>query len=129
MAHRQRAQTLVEFSLTVGLLLFLALAAIQATLYLHKRTSLEFVANEGAFEASLAGRTNADGERAVRDLWQQFEPGGGTLQVQVVRTGRVVVVIAAAPAPVVLLPSLIIPDIHVRAVHTIEAFAPGHGSP
>jgi Flp pilus assembly protein TadG len=129
MAPRQRGQALVEFSLTVGLLVFLALGAIEATLYLHKRTSLEFVANEGAFEASLAGRTDADGERAVRELWQRFEPGGGSLQVQVVRTGRVVVVTAAAPAPVGLLPTLIVPDIHVRAVHTIETFAPGHSPP
>lgn len=129
MGQRERGQALVEFALTVGLLVFLALGAIQATLYLHKRTSLDFVAKEGAFEASLAGRTDADGERTVRDLWQRLEPGGGSLQVHVVRSGRLVVVTAAAPPPFALLPPLVMPDIHVRAVHTIETFAPGHGSP
>jgi hypothetical protein len=113
----------MEFALTVGLLMLLAVATAQLALFLHYRTSLEVAAQEGAFEAALAGHGPGDAAPTTRQLWRQLEPGGGPVQVDVQVQGELVVVSARTAAPAVL--PLPLPAVSVRAVHSIERFQPG----
>ena len=49
----QAAQSMVEFALTVGLLMLLVVLTAQVAIYLHYRGSLDTAAREGAFQAAL----------------------------------------------------------------------------
>ena len=71
----QRGQSLVEFSLTVGLLMLLVVATAQVAIYLHYRNSLDLATKEGAFQASLVGHQPKDGEQATKQIWTKVEPG------------------------------------------------------
>jgi Flp pilus assembly protein TadG len=130
-ATRQTGQSMVEFALTVGLLMLLVVLTAQVAIYLHYRGSLDTAAREGAFEAALVGHTPADGRRTTLDLWAKLEPGGGAIQVEAHRQGNLVVVNARGTAPA-LLPVPIPPyralPISAQAVHTVEQFEPGAGS-
>lgn len=122
---------MVEFALTVGLLMLLAVLTAQVAIYLHYRGSLDTAAREGAFQAALLGHTPRDAERATTDLWAKLEPGGGAIQVTAHRSGNLVVVDARGTAPA-LLPVPVPPyhalPIRSHAVHTVEQFEPGSGS-
>ena len=125
-----RAQSVVEFSFTVAVLMLLVVLSAQVAIYLHYRNSLDLATEEGAFEAGLAGHTPQDGERTTLQLWAKLEPGGGTITVQVVRSGNLVIVTAKATAPAILpvpIPPFNSLPLTSRAVHTIEVFQPGSG--
>lgn len=128
MSGRQRAQSMVEFALTVGLLMLLIVLTAQVAIFLHYRGSLDTAAREGAFEAALVGHTPADGRQTTLDLWAKLEPGGGPVQVEARRQGNLVVVDASGTAPA-LLPVPVPPfhalPIRAHAVHTVEQFQPG----
>ena len=129
--HRwMRGQSMVEFSFTVALLMLLVVLSAQVAIYLHYRNSLDLATKEGAFEAGLAGHTLQDGEQTTRELWAKLEPGGGTIQVQVSRAGRLVIVTAEGSAPAILpipMPPFNSLPVSSRAVHTVEVFQPGSG--
>jgi Flp pilus assembly protein TadG len=123
---------MVEFSLTVGLLMLLIILTAQIAIFLHYRSSLDTATREGAFEAALVGHTPADGRQATVGLWAKLEPGGGTIQVEAHRQGNLVVVTATGTAPA-LLPMPVPPfnalPIRARAVHTVEQFQSGTATP
>ncbi len=124
----QRGQSMVEFALTVGLLMLLIVLTAQVAIFLHYRGSLDTAAREGAFEAALVGHTPADGRPTTHDMWSKLEPGGGAIQVDARRQGSLVVVDASGTAPA-LLPVPVPPfralPIRAHAVHTVEQFQPG----
>ena len=124
-ATREGGQSMVEFALTVGLLMLLIVVTAQVAIFLHYRGSLDTAAREGAFEAGLVGHSPADGRRTTLDLWAKLEPGGGTIQVDARRQGNLVVVDASGTAPA-LLPVPVPPfralPIRAHAVHTVEQF-------
>ena len=132
MRRRQRAQSMVEFALTVGLLMLLIVVTAQVAIFLHYRGSLDTAAREGAFEAALVGHTPANGRQSTMDLWAKLEPGGGAIQVDARRQGNLIVVDASGTAPA-LLPVPVPPfralPIRAHAVHTVEQFQPGAASP
>ena len=119
---------MVEFALTVGLLMLLIVVTAQVAIFLHYRGSLDTAAREGAFEAGLVGHSPADGRRTTLDLWAKLEPGGGAIQVDARRVGNLVVIDASGTAPA-LLPVPVPPyralPIRAHAVHTVEQFEPG----
>ena len=123
-------QGMVEFGLTFGILMALAVASAQVAILLHYAGNLDTAAREGAFQAALAGHGPADGETAARQLWAKLEPGA-PLTISVRRNGREIVVSAAAAAPA-LLPSPVPPfthfDLSKRVTHHVETFQPGSGS-
>jgi Flp pilus assembly protein TadG len=125
---RQSAQSMVEFAVTVGLLMLLIVLTAQVAIYLHYRSSLDTAAREGAFQAALVGHTPAHGSHATSDLWAKLEPGGGAIQVEAHREGNLVVVNARGTAPA-LLPVPVPPyralPISAQAVHTVEQFQAG----
>ena len=125
---RQRGQSMVEFALTIGLLMLLIVLTAQVAIFLHYRGSLDTAAREGAFEASLVGHTSADGRQTTLDMWTKLEPGGGSVQVDARRQGNLIVVDATGTAPA-LLPVPVAPfralPIRAHAVHTVEQFQPG----
>ncbi len=127
---RSRGQSLVEFSLVVGLLMLLVVATAQVAIVVHYRSSLQLAAQEGAFEAGLAGHGPADATATADALWSKVEPGAGQARFSATVQGDLVVVSAQADAPA-LLPLPFPPFTHVpvsvRAVHTIERFQPGSG--
>jgi len=110
---------MVEFGVTFGLLMLVIVLTAEVAVYLHQRNSLELVAKEGAFEASLAGHTDRDGELAARRMWSAVEPGGGRLSLTVSRSGRLVAVTATATAPLTGQANT------GHSAHTVEAFEPG----
>jgi Flp pilus assembly protein TadG len=124
-AAQERGQSIVEFALTVGLLMLLIVLTAQVAIFLHYRGSLDTAAREGAFEAALVGHTPADGRQTTLDLWAKLEPGGAAVQVDVRRQGNLVVVDASGTAPA-LLPVPVPPfralPIRAHAVHTVEQF-------
>lgn len=128
MKEPQRGQSLVEFSLTVGLLMFLAVATAQAAIFLHYRSSLDLATREGAYEGSVLGHNPSDADRTTRELWAKVEPGGGPVQVNSVRQGNLVVVTAQTYAPAIM-PLPVSPftrlSVTSRSVHTVEQFEPG----
>jgi Flp pilus assembly protein TadG len=122
MGRSQRGQALVEFALTIGIIMFLAVATAQVAVYLHYRSNLQTAAEEGAFEGGLAGNGAAEARATTEALWRKLTPSGGNADVAVAVHGHLMTVDATTRAPA-LLP---IP-IHVRGVHTIEQFQPGSG--
>ena len=124
----QRGQSLVEFSLTVGLLMLLVVATAQVAIYLHYRNSLDLATKEGAFQASLAGHQPKDGEQATKQLWTEVEPGGGTIEVTASRQGNLVIISAKTYAPAIVpvpIPPFNRLPVNSRSVHTEELFQPG----
>ena len=127
----QRGQSLVEFSLTVGLLMLLVVATAQVAIYLHYRNSLDLATKEGAFEASLVGHQPKDGEKATQQIWTKVEPGGGRIEVTASRQGGLVVVSAKTYAPAIVpvpVPPFNRLPVSSRSIHTVELFQPGSSS-
>ncbi len=127
----QRGQSLVEFSLTVGLLMLLVVATAQVAIYLHYRNSLDLATKEGAFQASLVGHQPKDGEKATQQIWTKVEPGGGTIEVTASRQGSLVVISAKTYAPAIVpvpVPPFNRLPVSSRSVHTVEQFQPGSSS-
>jgi len=125
----QRAQSLVEFALTIGLLMVLVVATAQLAIYLHYRNSLALACNEGAFQAGLAGHSLADGKRAALDLWQKLEPSAAPVTVSANQSALASVSLrgwAPAIVPVPVPPFNKLP-ITASCAHTIERFQPGSG--
>jgi Flp pilus assembly protein TadG len=124
----QRGQSLVEFGLTVGLLMLLVVATAQVAIFLYYRSALQLAAQEGAFEASLVGHTPRDADTTTGQLWARLVPSGGAVQVTATSRGNLIVVTATASAPA-LLPVPVPPftrlPVTVRATHTVERFRPG----
>ena len=126
--HRSRGQSMVEFSLTVGLLMLLIVATVQIAIFLHYRSSLQLAAQEGAFEGSLTGHGTADATATANALWAKLEPGAAPAQVSAWMQGDLVVVQAKAVAPAILpvpVPPFTSMPVTVRSVHTVERFQPG----
>ncbi len=126
--HRSRGQSMVEFSLTVGLLMLLIVATVQIAIFLHYRSSLQLAAQEGAFEGSLTGHGTGDATATANALWAKLEPGAAPAQVSASVQGDLVVVQAHALAPAILpvpVPPFTAMPVSVRSVHTIERFQPG----
>jgi len=126
--HRSRGQSMVEFSLTVGLLMLLIVATVQVAIFLHYRSSLQLAAQEGAFEGSLTGHGTADATTTTNALWAKLEPGAAPAQVSASMQGDLVVVQARAVAPAILpvpVPPFTSMPVSVRSVHTVERFQPG----
>ena len=124
----QRGQSLVEFSLTVGLLMLLVVATAQVAIYLHYRNSLDLATKEGAFEASLVGHQPKDGEKATQQIWTKVEPGAGRIEVTASRQGGLVVVSAKTYVPAIVpvpVPPFNRLPVSSRSVHTVELFQPG----
>ena len=124
-----RGQSLVEFALTIGLLMVLVVATAQLAIYLHYRNSLGLACREGAFEAGFAGHTLADGKRAALDLWQKLEPSAAPITVSANQSALASVSLRGwAPAiiPVPVPPFTKLP-ITASCAHTIERFQPGSG--
>jgi len=118
-------QSMVEFSMTIGLLMLLIVMTAQVAVYLQHRNSLELAAREGAFEAALAGHTQRDGELAAQRMWGTVEPGSGPITVSVSRSGRLVLVTASASSPAFVPMPSSFSVLSARAVHTVETFEPG----
>lgn len=126
-ASSQRGQSLVEFALTIGLLMVLVVATAQLAIYLNYRNSLSLACKEGAFEAGLAGHTTADGIRAALDLWQKLEPSNPPVTVGASQSALVRLSLKSwAPAivPVPVSPFTKIP-VAASCAHTVERFQPG----
>ena len=124
---RRRGQSLVEFALTIGVLMLLVVATAQVAIYLHYRNSLALACREGAFQAALAGHSLNDGTRAAVDLWQKLEPSAAPISVTTRESSLVTISIrGSAPAilPVPVPPFTKLP-IAAQCVHTIERFQPG----
>jgi len=118
---------MVEFSLTVGLLMLLVVATAQVAIYLHYRNSLALACKEGAFQAALVGHDAGDGERAALDMWRKVEPSGGPITIATHQSALVSISIrGSAPAilPVPVPPFTRLP-ISAQCAHTIERFQPG----
>ena len=119
---------MVEFSMTIGLLMLLVVSSAQLAIFLHYRSSLDLAIREGAFQASLVGHSGKDGEVAAKELWHRIQPDAGPLDLKVSIDGRLVVVTASAYAPALLpMPAPPFNQIRVkaRAVHTVERFQAG----
>ncbi len=119
---------MVEFSLTVALVMLLVVATVQVAIFLHYRSSLQLAAQEGAFEASLTGHGTADATATASALWAKLEPGAAPAQVSASVQGELVVVQAHAVAPAILpvpVPPFTSMPVSVRSVHTVERFQPG----
>jgi Flp pilus assembly protein TadG len=124
----KRGQSMVEFAMTIGLLMLLVVSAAQLAIFLHYRSSLDLAIREGAFQASLVGHSGKDGEVAAKELWHRIQPDAGPLDLKVAMDGRLVVVTASAYAPALLpMPAPPFNQIRVqaRAVHTVERFQSG----
>lgn len=126
--QRQRAQSLVEFSVTVGLLMLVVVSVAQVAIFLHYRSSLDLSTREGAYEGSLVGHGPADAERTTQQLWAKLEPGGGPIQITVSMQGRLIVVDAQGYAPAIMplpIPPFTRLTVSSHSVHTLELFQPG----
>ncbi len=126
--QRSRGQSLVEFSLVVGLLMLLIVATAQVAIALHYRSSLQLATQEAAFEGALAGHGPTDATLTANALWSKLEPGAGPARVTAAVKGDLVVVSAQADAPALLplpFPPFTRLPVSVRSVHTIERFQPG----
>lgn len=124
----ERGQALIEFSLTVGLLMLLVVVTAQVAIFLNYRSSLELATREGAYQASLVGHQPRDGQLETQSLWAKLEPGAQPAVVTVSREGNLVVVTASAYAPAILpipIPPFTRLPVQARSVHTIEQFEPG----
>jgi len=124
----ERGQALIEFSLTVGLLMLLVVVTAQLAIFLNYRSSLELATREGAYQASLVGHQPSDGQLETQSLWAKLEPGAQPADVTVSREGNLVVVTASAYAPAILpipIPPFTRLPVQARSVHTIEQFEPG----
>ena|SRR5579859_1359455 len=123
--NSQRSQSLIEFSLTVGLLMLVVVATAQIAIVLHYRYNLTLATREGAYEASLLNHGPADAQRTTHQVWTAVEPDGGTIEVTVTRSGDLVIVTARAYAPA-LIPGPVPPfktwPISARSAHTVEVF-------
>ena len=125
----QHGQSLVEFALTIGLVMVLVVATAQLAIYLNYRNGLSLVCKEGAFEAGLAGHTLADGKTAAADLWQKLEPSKPPMTIAATQSALVRLSLrSSAPAivPVPVVPFTRIP-VTASCAHTIERFQPGSG--
>jgi TadE-like protein len=123
-----RGQSLIEFSLVIGLLLLLIVATAQVAVVLHYRSTLQVAAQEGAFEGSLAGHGAEDARTTSAALWLKLEPGAAPAHITVSVENDLVVVTAQADAPALLplpMPPFTRVPVRVRAVHSIERFRPG----
>jgi len=118
-------QALVEFTITVGVLLTLFLGMLQMALWLHARTVLTGACQEGARAAAIEAVPLSTGEQRARSL---VVAGLGT------QAGHVVVHADSAPAqvaldcqttlrPLVPWPGAGI-QIHVRSVMRKEMLSP-----
>ncbi len=119
---------MVEFSLTVALLMLLIVATVQVAIFLHYRSSLQLAAQEGAFEGSLTGHSPADATATANSLWATLEPGAPPARVSAFVQGDLVIVHAKAVAPAILpvpVPPFTSMPVSVRSVHTVERFQPG----
>ena len=119
---------MVEFSLTVGLLMLLVVATAQVAIFLNYRSSLDLATREGSFQASLVGHQASDGEAETEALWKKLKPSSPPVKVQVSRDGNLVVVTASAYAPAIVpipFPPFNRLPIQARSVHTSEQFQPG----
>ena len=124
----ERGQALIEFSLTVGLLMLLVVVTAQVAIFLNYRSSLDLATREGAYQASLVGHQPRDGQLETQSLWAKLEPGAQPAVVTVSREGNLVVVTASAYAPAILpipIPPFTRLPVQARSVHTIEQFEPG----
>ena len=124
----ERGQALIEFSLTVGLLMLLVVVTAQVAIFLNYRSSLDLATREGAYQASLVGHQPSDGQLETQSLWAKLEPGAQPADVTVSREGNLVVVTASAYAPAILpipIPPFTRLPVQARSVHTIEQFEPG----
>ena len=124
----QSGQSLVEFSLTVGLLMLLVVLTAQVAIFLHYRSSLDLATREGAFQASLLGHQPSDGTSEATAMWAKLEPAGGTIKVTASQEGDLMVVSASAVAPAIVpipFPPYNALPVKSRSVHTIERFQPG----
>ena len=119
---------MVEFGLVIGLLMLLVVATSQVAIFLVYRSSLQLAAEEGAFEASLAGHGTGDATTTTDALWSKLEPNAGRPAVTVAVRGDLVVVGAEVDAPAILplpVPPFTRLPIRVSAAHTVERFQPG----
>jgi len=126
--RRSRGQSLVEFSLVVGLLMLLVVATAQIAIVLHYRSGLQLAAQEGAFQGSLSGHGQSDATATTEAIWSKVEPGAAPAHVTAMVKGNMVVVTAHADAPALLplpFPPFTRVPLEVRGVHTIERFQPG----
>ena len=64
----ERGNATVDFALVTPMLLVVALAVVQLTMFLYVRMTLISAAAEGARAAALAGSNPVAGERRARDL-------------------------------------------------------------
>lgn len=64
----ERGNAAVDFALVTPLLLVVALAVVQLTMFLYVRMTLTSAAAEGARAAALAGSNPVFGEQRARDL-------------------------------------------------------------
>src|SRR5207253_1715469 len=95
-------QSLVEFAVTVAMLMLLAVATAQVAIFLHYRSSLQLAAQEGAFEGSLSGHGPADATMTATALWAKLEPGAPPARISASVQGDLVVVEGSTFAPALL---------------------------
>ena len=123
----RHGQSLVEFALTIGLVMVLVVATAQLAIYLNYRNSLSLACNEGVFEAGLAGHTLADGRRAATDIWQKLEPSNPPVTMGAAKSGLVHLSLESWAPAIVPVPIPPFTKIAVTAscAHTVEQFQPG----
>lgn len=101
--RRQRGQALVEAALAFPLLVVLALALVQFTLYAHAVDVAEGACQDGARVAAQADRSVSDGVATTRSLLQAgLGPSAGQIAVTGQTDGQIVVVRAQGQAPLLL---------------------------
>ncbi len=123
-----RGQSLVEFAVTMGLLMFLVVATAQVALYLHYRNGLALACREGAFQAALAGHTASDGQRAAAEMWQKLEPLAGPIPFAAAESGTLVTLSGRGWVPAMVavpFPPFTRLPVATQCVHTLERFQPG----
>ena len=126
-SSRRHGQSLVEFALTIGLVMVLVVATAQLAIYLNYRNSLSLACKEGAFQAGLVGHTLADGKTAAADLWQKLEPSKPP--VTIAATQSVLVRLSLQSSAPAIVPVPVAPftriQVSTSCAHTIERFQPG----
>jgi hypothetical protein len=120
---RRAGQAMVEFAMTLPLVVLLIVGTANLAAFIHHGMMLQYAVWDGAHQASLLGHTPEDGVRRVLEDWREFEAGGGRLQVSAYRTGRLVVIVAKAPNP---LPApLNRGPLQAQTAHELDVFESG----
>ncbi len=126
MAHRERADGLVGFALTMPLVVLIVLVGVEFTFWLHAQDVVITAAQEGARAAAHEGGSAADGQQAAQALLRDgLGASANRVGVQVQVGADTVVVDARGTWPVLAsMDGAVDAPLHARATLTREQFRP-----